>query len=304
MKAQVIKTTGMWYGVRSQDGQRYTARLRGKFRLEGKKITNPIAVGDYVMIVPNEKGEGDWIISDILPRENYVARESPKRKSFTHLVAANVDQALVLFTFHTPRTSIVFIDRFLVTLEAYRIPGLVVLNKCDLLTTKELDQWYLFGAVYEQLGYATFMEAFANRPPSQALRAALTERNTLLAGHSGTGKSTLINALVQEAAQEVGDISGFANKGRHTTTFAEMFDVDSQSHLIDTPGIKELGLAEVESQELAHYFPEMRDLMGACQFHNCSHSNEPGCAVKAAMAAGDIAEFRYASYLNMLTSTH
>lgn len=299
MKALVTKTTGLWYEVLSEE-RKYVARLRGKFKQQNKKITNPIAVGDWVEIEPNNQVDGEWAIEAIHERENYISRQSPRKKGHDHLIASNIDQALVFFTFHTPRTSIGFIDRVLVTLEAFRIPGIVFLNKTDLLGKAELEQWSALEVVLQNLGYQTVSGSLSQDDPD--IIDKLKGKITLLVGHSGTGKSTLINRLVPEAEQEVNEISSFANKGIHTTTFAEMFFIDQTTRLIDTPGIKELGLAEIESDELAHYFPEMREYLGQCKFHNCKHVEEPGCLIKEKVEEGEIAFYRYESYLSMLMS--
>lgn len=297
MKALVTKTTGLWYEVRSDQG-RHIARLRGKFKLDNKKITNPIAVGDWVIIQPNEGHANEWVIIEIAPRTNYIARQSPRKKGHAHLIASNVDQALVFFTFHTPRTSIGFVDRVLVTLEAFRIPAVIVLNKTDLCSADELAQWKPVSAAYEKLGYTCLQTSLLHE--SKDVLNVLSHQTTLLVGHSGTGKSTLINQLVPDADQDVSEVSSFANKGIHTTTFAEMFFINDSTRLIDTPGIKELGLAEIEPKELAHYFPEMRAYLGQCKFHDCRHTEEPGCLIKQKVESDEIAYFRYESYLSML----
>jgi ribosome biogenesis GTPase len=299
MKALVTKTTGLWYEVRSDKG-RHIARLRGKFKLDNKKITNPIAVGDWVKIEPNEGHANEWVIEEITPRNNYIARLSPRKKGHTHLIASNIDQALVFFTFHTPRTSIGFVDRVLVTLEAFRIPAVIVLNKTDLCSADELAQWKSVAEAYEKLGYTCIQTSLTQHP--NEIKPVLSQKTTLIVGHSGTGKSTLINQLVPGANQEVNEVSSFANKGIHTTTFAEMFFIDEHTRLIDTPGIKELGLAEIEPDELDHYFPEMRAYLGQCKFHDCRHTEEPGCLIKLKVDAGEIAYFRYESYLSMMYS--
>lgn len=298
MKGLVVKTTGLWYEVLSEH-TRKVARLRGKFKLDNKKITNPIAVGDWVEIEPlAEKDE--WVITEIHPRENYISRQSPRKKGHDHMIASNIDQALIFFTFKMPRTSIGFVDRALVTLESFRIPAIIVLNKTDLCSDEELETWNQISEVYTQLGYQTLSTSLLEE--STSLDSLLNGKKTLLIGHSGTGKSTLINNLIPDADQDVGEVSTFANKGTHTTTFAEMFYLNEETGLIDTPGIKELGLAEIESEELAHYFPEMREHLGQCKFNNCVHTEEPGCVIKEKVEAGEMAFFRYESYLSMLFS--
>ncbi len=299
MKALVTKTTGLWYEVKSDSVTR-VARLRGKFKLEDKKITNPIAVGDWVTIEPNDQSKDEWIITEIHPRDNYIVRQSPRKKGHDHIIASNVDQALIIFTFKSPRTSIGFIDRVLVTLEAFRIPAIILLNKTDICSKEELANWDQIAKVYEKLGYHTEKTCLVNNPTD--LFKYFENLNTLLIGHSGTGKSSLINNEVPETTQAVNEISSFADKGIHTTTFAEMFFINEDSTLIDTPGIKELGLSEVEPEELDHYFPEMRVHLGQCKFHDCQHTEEPNCVVKQAVEDGEIAFFRYESYLSMLLS--
>jgi ribosome biogenesis GTPase len=297
MKGLVTKTTGLWYEVRSDLGT-HVARLRGKFKLDDKKVTNPIAVGDWVEITQNEQHKEEWVITEINQRENYIARQSPRKKGHDHIIASNVDQALVFFTFNSPRTSIGFIDRVLVTLEAFRIQAIILLNKTDLCTTEELAQWKAIAEVYEKLGYFTFQTSLVES--TNDVSALLQNHTTLLVGHSGTGKSTLINALVPKAKQRVNEISSFANKGIHTTTFAEMFFINDDTRLIDTPGIKELGLSDIEPDELDHYFPEIRAHHNECKFHDCKHTEEPGCIIKQKVEEGEIAYFRYESYLSML----
>ena len=296
MDGVIIKSTGSWYSVRLQDGKEVKARLPGRFKLENKKISNPIAVGDKVELLPEAE---NFIIEVIKPRKNYIVRKSPKKKHFSHMIAANIDQAVLIASHKRPRTSLGFIDRFLVTLEAFRIPGYLLINKSDLYSKEEQAALLGIMELYESIGYQTMMTSFIEGVPNQVVDW-LQAKTTLLSGHSGSGKSTLINLLQPNAHQQISDISDFANKGIHTTTFAEMFSLDADTHVIDTPGIKELGLAEIMAEELSHYFPEMRNLMGQCKFNNCQHVDEPSCAVQEAVQSGHIALSRFESYLSMM----
>ncbi len=298
MKGLVIKSTGFWYTIKSGDTQ-YEARLRGRFRLENKKITNPVAVGDRVEIKPNHRMENEWVITKIYERENYVLRKSPRKKGHDHLIASNVDQGVLIATLKMPRTSIGFIDRFLVSLEAFRIPGVILFNKTDLYSKDDLEQINELIKIYEPLGYSILSISLQNEKISGELHSLLSNKISLISGHSGAGKSTFVNQLVPDAKQEVKEISGFANKGVHTTTFAQLFEIDPDTMIIDTPGIKELNLAEIEKEELFHYFPEMRKYLGLCKFHNCLHNDEPGCAIKKKIGT-DISITRYESYLSIL----
>ena len=279
-----------------QDGKEVKARLPGRFKLENKKISNPIAVGDKVELLPEAE---NFIIEVITPRKNYIVRKSPKKKHFAHMIAANIDQAVLIASHKRPRTSLGFIDRFLVTLEAFRIPGYLLINKSDLYSKEEQTALRDIMGLYESIGYQTMMTSFIEEVPHQ-VGDWLQAKTTLLSGHSGSGKSTLINLLQPNAHQQIGEISDFANKGVHTTTFAEMFSLDADTYVIDTPGIKELGLAEITAEESSHYFPEMRNLMGQCKFNNCRHVGEPSCAVQEAVQSGHIALSRFESYLSMM----
>lgn len=296
MDGVIIKSTGSWYLVRLQDGKEVKARLLGRFKLENKKISNPIAVGDKVELLPEAE---NFIIEVITPRKNYIVRKSPKKKHFAHMIAANVDQAVLIASQKRPRTSLGFIDRFLVTLEAFRIPGYLLINKSDLYSKEEQVALRGIMELYESIGYQTMMTSFIEGLPDR-VGDWLQAKTTLLSGHSGSGKSTLINLLQPNAHQQIGEISDFADKGVHTTTFAEMFSLDADTHVIDTPGIKELGLEEITAEELSHYFPEMRNLMGQCKFNNCRHVDEPSCAVQEAVQSGHIALSRFESYLSMM----
>ena len=296
----VIRSTGSWYEVRNEDGHIYRARLKGKFKLQGLKVTNPIAVGDRVLFDVEDVAENTVMISGIEPRKNYIIRQSVHKTAHGHILAANLDQAVMLATLAMPRTSLGFIDRFLITAESFRIPTTIVFNKTDILNDEGLDFQHQIRAIYEHIGYSCLETSATEGDGVAAFRELLDRKVTLLAGHSGVGKSSLVNAIAPGLDLRVNEISSFANKGVHTTTFAEMFELAPDTYIIDTPGIKELGLVEMKKDEIGHYFPEMRDLMNQCRFHNCLHLNEPGCAVKAAVANELIADSRYASYLSMM----
>lgn len=298
MKALVSKSTGLWYEVKVNE-QRLIARMRGKFKLEDKKLTNPIAVGDWVEVEPNDQVDGEWVITTIHPRKNYVIRQSPRKKGHDHLLACNIDQGVVIVTLKMPRTSVGFIDRFLITLEAFRIPGAILFNKRDLMSEKDLNKYKELKSIYESLGYKVLLTSLDQDTDLADLKRLFDGKLSMLSGHSGAGKSTLINRLVPAANQEVNPVSDFANKGVHTTTFAELFEIDDKSMIIDTPGIKELGLSEIGEEELSHYFPEMRKFLGQCKYHNCLHDNEPGCAIKEEVGRS-IAMQRYESYISIL----
>ena len=300
MIGQVIKSTGSWYEVETESGEHLKSRLRGKFRTKGIKVNNPIAVGDFVEIEKEEAHDNAALITKILDRENYIIRKSTRKSGFSHILASNIDQALVLATLSFPRTSLGFIDRFLVSAESFRIPALVVFNKRDLLKDKEIDHCEEVMKMYEGLGYKTHLISSQKSLGLDALLENLQGKTTLIAGHSGVGKSTLLNELVPNLEQKTGEVSTFANKGTHTTTFAEMFKINAKSKIIDTPGIKELGLVEMTSTEISHYFPEMRAYLGQCKYNDCTHTNEPGCAVLKALVEGEIADSRFNSYLSIL----
>ncbi len=300
MKGQVIKSTGSWYEVKIETGRVYRSRLRGKFKMDGIKINNPIAVGDWVILEEEAKGDNSAVITEILDRENYIIRKSTRKTGFSHILAANIDQALLLATVTFPRTSMGFIDRFLVSAESFRIPALVVFNKKDLLEEDGISLCEELMTLYKSIGYSSLLISVLENDGIEELRSLLKGKTTLIAGHSGVGKSTLLNSLVPGLEQKTGEVSTFANKGTHTTTFAEMFEIDKASKIVDTPGIKELGLVDMEPSEISHYFPEMRAYLGVCKFNNCLHTNEPGCQVLAAFEANKIDPSRYHSYLSIL----
>jgi ribosome biogenesis GTPase / thiamine phosphate phosphatase len=296
----VLRSTGSWYEIRNEDGHIYRARLKGKFKIQGLKVTNPIAVGDRVEFDVEDKAENTAIIYGIQPRDNYIIRQSVHKTAHGHILAANVDQAVLIATLAMPRTSLGFIDRFLITTEAFRIPTTIVFNKTDILNEDGLAYQQEIITMYEQIGYNCLVTAATEGIGVEPFRALLREKITLLSGHSGVGKSSLVNAVAPDLDLRTNEVSTFANKGVHTTTFAEMFELAPDTYIIDTPGIKELGLMEMAKTEISHYFPEMRDRLGQCRFQNCQHLNEPGCVIKSAVESGDIAESRYLSYLSMV----
>ncbi|HEX2683904.1 MAG TPA: ribosome small subunit-dependent GTPase A [Ferruginibacter sp.] len=307
MNAIVYKSTGNWYIVKGTDGspgqlKTYNARLLGKFKIEGISSTNPIAVGDVVNIEMENELESSVTITEIKKRTNYITRVSPANKHQYHIIASNLDQSLLFATLRDPKTSQGFIDRFLVSSEAYHIPAIIVFNKSDLYRKKEQERFEETKTMYEQVGYTVLAMSLETGEGLEAVKNLLKDKTTLLSGHSGVGKSTFINAVFPQMNLKTQDVSGWSGKGLHTTTFAEMFDLPGGGRIIDTPGIRELGLVDISKQELSHYFPEMRALINDCQFNNCMHLNEPGCAVKSAVENEKIHMDRYVSYCNILES--
>ena len=298
MNGLVMRSTGSFYDVMATDGIKYNCRVRGKIRLEGIKETNPIAVGDHVEFdLENEIGS----ITQILERKNHILRQSVKKTGHSHVLAANVDQTLLVATLAFPRTSLGFIDRFLVSAEAYRIPQILVFNKKDMLDEESSKTQQNLLELYTSIGI-TCLSVSALKEDQDKIRQLLQDKITLFVGHSGVGKSTLINKLSPDIDQRIGDISEFSEKGTHTTTFAEMFPLDEKTFIIDTPGVKEWGLVDMNEQEISDYFPEMRDLRLDCKFGSrCIHVNEPKCAVIDAVKTGAISKSRYESYLSMVS---
>ncbi len=297
MTGLILKSTGSWYDVLGEDDKIYQGRVRGKLRIMDLKSTNPVAVGDRVEM---EISGEDAVIKDILPRENFIIRQSVHKKGHLHILAANLDQAVLIATLSYPRTSLGFIDRFLVSAEAFRIPQVIIFNKADRLSDKETRKVEELMKMYEQIGITCLQTSAKTNVGIEEFHDLLKGKKSLIAGHSGVGKSTLINLLAPEIDQKTAEVSDFANKGVHTTTFAEMFRVNQDTFIIDTPGIKELALANIPPQELGDYFPEIRAVRSECKFNNCLHLKEPGCAVKQAVQDGEINPLRYKSYLSML----
>lgn len=301
MQAIVYKSTGSWYSVQTQDGVMHNARIKGKFKIKGITSTNPIAVGDIVEIEKDAESD-DVIIVHIHNRKNYINRVSPHNKNQHHIVASNLDQSLLFATVREPKTSLGFIDRFLVTCEAFHIPAIIVFNKADIYSESDMDYFHEVKSIYENIGYKVFLISVQTQSGMDELSAILKDKVTLISGHSGVGKSTFINYLFPQLNLKTLDVSGWSGKGMHSTTFAEMFDIPLGGKIIDTPGIKELGIADISKEELSHYFPEMLKIMDTCKFNNCLHENEPGCAVKDAVNNESIHPERYISYLSIKDS--
>lgn len=288
--------------MQDEEGKVFNARIKGKFKIDNITSTNPIAVGDVVLADMENELESTLTITDIAPRKNYITRSSPHNRNQHHIIASNLDQSLLFATLKDPKTSLGFIDRFLITSEAYHVPSIIVFNKSDLYKQKELDLFAEIKDMYEAIGYKVQLMSIEKNIGVEEVKELLKDKTTLLSGHSGVGKSSFINIVFPELRLRTQDVSGWSGKGLHTTTFAEMFNLSIGGRLIDTPGIRELGLVDISKQELSHYFPEMRSLINDCQFNNCMHINEPGCAVKEAVNSGSVHPDRYYSYLNILES--
>ncbi|MCX6336882.1 MAG: ribosome small subunit-dependent GTPase A [Bacteroidetes bacterium] len=300
MKALIYKSTGSWYFAKNQAGKTFNARIKGIFKIDAITSTNPIAVGDEVEMEIEDVLEESAIIHEIYPRKNYVARISPHNKRMHHIVASNLDQCVLFATLKDPKTSQGFIDRFLLSCESYHIPAVIVFNKSDIYRAKELVQFQELKKVYEAIGYTVILASVQNGTGIDEIKNLLQNKISLLSGHSGVGKSTFINAIFPQFKLRTQEVSGWSGKGMHTTTFAEMFDLDFGGQIIDTPGLREFGLVDIPKQELSHYFPEMRNLISQCQFNNCMHINEPGCAVKEGVNSGIVSIERYVSYCTIL----
>jgi len=298
MQGLITKSTGSWYQVHTPDGQKIDCRIKGKFRIKGITTTNPIAVGDVVDF-EMEPDREDGVITNLHQRKNYIIRKAINLSKQAQIIAANLDQAILVVTLASPRTSLGFIDRFLVTAEAYDIPARLVFNKLDLFSDEGLEVLADYKAIYEDIGYPCFEVSAIEGTNISQVQDLLKDKVTLFSGHSGVGKSSLINALLPELDLRTHMVSDWSDKGMHTTTFAEMFELPQGGFIIDTPGIRELGVIDIEKQELGHFFPEMRERMNQCRFNNCRHINEPGCAVLEALEEGEITLSRYESYLSI-----
>lgn len=295
----IVKSTGSWYDLRTADGTVISSRIVGKFRLNGLKLTNPVAVGDHVEYVL-EEDKSTGLIKKILPRQNYIVRQSPRKKHHLHLLASNIDQAIIINTIVEPNLKQGFIDRFLLMTEPHNVPSIIVFNKLDLWSEEEFNIFGGLKAIYSSIGYKVLAISALTGENISELKNALEGKTSLISGHSGVGKSSIINTLLPGIELKTQEISDYTGKGTHTTTFAEMYDVDKTSHIIDTPGIKSLAFNNLEVMDVIHNFKEFFEYSDACKFGDCSHREEPKCAVKEALAEGKISELRYMNYITIL----
>lgn len=302
MKATIYKSTGSWYIIKEDNGKFWNARMKGVMKMDDITSTNPVAVGDWVEAVIESEADGTAVIDEIFQRNNYINRQSPRHKHQHHIVAANLDQSMLVATLKEPKTSQGFIDRFLVASEMYHVTPFIVFNKSDLYRQKEMDKYEQWKAMYEAVGYNVFLISAEKKEGVEEVLKLLKNKITLISGHSGVGKSSFLNVVFPDIKLKTQDVSGWSGKGQHTTTFAEMFDLPFGGSIIDTPGMREFGLVDITKQEVSHYFPEMRDRLNDCQFNNCLHFNEPGCAIKEAVNNGEIYEDRYLSYCAIMES--
>jgi ribosome biogenesis GTPase / thiamine phosphate phosphatase len=300
MTGIVIKSTGSWYNVRIPNGEIIKSRIAGKIKLDGLKLTNPIAVGDEVTLEMEDSDEIRGVIKAISPRKNYVVRQSPRKKHQLHFLASNVDQVLIIVTMREPNLKVGFIDRFLIMTEPYSIPAIIVFNKSDIYTDDDMVYYNELNAIYTKIGHRVIKASSVTKDGLKEIQTLLKDKVTLIAGQSGVGKSTLVNAIEPTLDLRTEEISDFSGKGQHTTTFAEMFDLSFGGQIIDTPGIKTLAFSHLEVMDIAHNFKEFFAIADQCKFANCTHRNEPKCAIKAAVEAGEISHIRYQNYLGLL----
>lgn len=296
-KGLVIKSTGSWYTVKTKDNEVIDCRIKGKFRLKNIQTTNPIAVGDIVFYKEIEDGTG--VIKKIHERKNYIIRKSVNLSKRAHIIASNVDQAFLVITLKEPKTFTYFIDRFLVSAEAYSIKTILVFNKVDLLNTNEIQELDQLINIYSQIGYTCIKTSVEKKLNIEKLKNLFQNKTSMIGGHSGVGKSSLINTIDKNLSIRVGEISQSHKQGKHTTTFAEMHELEFGGFIIDTPGIRGLGLVDIDKDKISHFYPEFVQRMHACKFNNCIHINEPKCAIKEAVSLKEISEIRYKNYLNL-----
>jgi len=306
-KGLVIKSTGSWYTVKTTEGSLIESRIKGNLRLKGIRSTNPIAVGDHVELTVSKEdnstdGQTVGFISKILPRTNYIIRKSPNLSKESHIIAANIDQAFLIVTIEFPITTTTFIDRFLVSAEAYRIPCHLIFNKIDLYNEEQTQLMNSLIDIYTKVGYRCLKLSAKKNIGFDELRKMMSNKTNVFSGHSGVGKSTIINSIQPDMMLKTGIISEAHFSGKHTTTHSEMFELDFGGYIIDTPGIKGFGVLEMEKEEISHYFPEIFKSLDGCQYYNCTHTHEPQCAVKKSVENGEIAQSRYNSYLGLLDS--
>ena len=299
-KGLVIKSTGSWYSVKdSETGKLVSCNIRGKLRIQGIKSTNPVAVGDMVEYDISENYE-TGVIKNVLDRKNYIVRKSTKLSKQTQILAANIDQAVLMVTIAYPETYTIFIDRFLITAEAYEIPAKIIFNKTDLYNEKQNQYLNELINIYQNVGYECFATSVKNHTNIDKIKSLLKNKISLIAGNSGVGKSSLINLIDPGFDLKTSEISDYHKSGKHTTTFAEMFELSIGGYIIDTPGIRGFGLHDIKNEELFHFFPEIFKISKNCKYHNCTHVHEPGCAIKKAIEEGTVSQLRYENYLNIL----
>jgi ribosome biogenesis GTPase len=301
LKGKVLKSTGKWYNVELEDGSLVNCRIRGKMRMSNLRTTNPIAVGDQVIVSESTDEDGNRVIEDYEERRNYIVRKSTNLSKQMQILAANVDQAYLLVTTVAPITHLAFIDRFLVSAESFRIPTTILFNKIDTYTPDELEYIDALCYLYEKVGYRCYKISADKKENIDFLKEEINGKQVMISGHSGVGKSTLVNALDSTLNLRIGEISQANQQGKHTTTFAEMFKLASGGYIVDTPGIRAFGVVNLEKEVISHYFPEMRHFLNECKYNNCQHLNEPKCAVKDALETGEISESRYTTYVQLMT---
>ncbi|MDG1147686.1 MAG: ribosome small subunit-dependent GTPase A [Crocinitomicaceae bacterium] len=297
---KVLKSTGKWYNVELNDGSLVKCRIRGKMRLQGLKTTNPISVGDVVVLSKDEDDEGNRVIESIETRTNYIVRKSTNLSKQSQILAANIDRAYLLVTIHSPVTHLAFIDRFLVSAESFRIPTTILFNKIDMYSEDDLEYIDALMDLYERIGYPCRKVSALDPKSLDFLKQEINGKQVMISGHSGVGKSTLINAIDANLNIVTNEISNAHQQGQHTTTFAEMHKLQSGGYIVDTPGIRAFGIVDLDKAVISHYFPEMRALMSDCKFNNCQHLNEPKCAIKDALEFDRIDESRYSTYVQLM----